>query len=69
MVYLLNAGPEMVPFSLPAFVEPANWECLLDTFDDRRQRQLFEGGQAYPLAENSLAVFRLDAAGKTRPRP
>ena len=62
IVYLLNAWSSSVPFTLPSFVEHDGWETLLDTFDNRREGQVFEGGSTYPLAEHSLAVFRLRRA-------
>ena len=62
IVYLLNAWSSAVPFVLPSFVDHQGWETLLDTFDDRREGQVFEGGATYPLAEHSLAVFRLRRA-------
>ena len=64
IVYLLNAWSSHVPFTLPSFIEHHGWEILLDTFDDRREGQVFEGGSTYPLAEHSLAVFRLRHAGE-----
>ena len=62
IVYLLNAWSSPVPFTLPSFIEHHGWETLLDTFDDRREGHVFQGGSTYPLAEHSLAVFRLRLA-------
>ena len=62
IVYLLNAWSSHVPFTLPSFIEHHGWETLLDTFDDRREGHVFQGGSTYPLAEHSLAVFRLRRA-------
>ena len=62
IVYLLNAWSSPVPFALPSFIAHHGWETLMDTFDDRREGHVFEGGATYPLAEHSLAVLRLRRA-------
>jgi glycogen operon protein len=67
LVYLLNAGAEEVPFALPSF-ERQPWECLIDTYDSGREGQIFDAGHAYPLADHSLAVFRLRRSGKPEHR-
>jgi glycogen operon protein len=59
LLYLLNAAPNEVPFILSAFVRFPRWTCVLDTFDERRVGQVFDGGSPYPLAAHSLAVFLL----------
>jgi glycogen operon protein len=59
LLYILNAAPDPVSFTLSSFVVRPRWECILDTADESRTGQLFEGGCPYPLAEHSLAVFRL----------
>ena len=64
LVYLLNAGSSHVPFTLPSFIAHARWENILESFDQRREGQVFEGGSAYPLAGHSLAVFQLLRAGQ-----
>jgi len=64
LVYLLNAAASPIPFTLPSFVAQPRWENILDTFDAGREGQVFEGGAAYPLAEHSLAVFRLRRGGE-----
>jgi glycogen operon protein len=56
LVYLMNAGSELVPFTLPSFTRRC-WECLLDTADERRVGRIFPGGKAYPLEAHALAVF------------
>jgi hypothetical protein len=58
-VYLLNAAPASIAFRLPAFVQRPRWECLIDTYDTDREGWIVDGGQPYPLAERSVAVFRL----------
>jgi glycogen operon protein len=59
ILYLMNASPFSVPFTLPSFVVKPQWETVLDTFDDRRIGQILEGGAVYPLCDRSLAVFTL----------
>lgn len=64
LVYLLNAASTPISFTLPSFIVQPRWENILDTFDDCREGRVVEGGSAYPLAEHSLAVFRLRRAGE-----
>ena len=52
-------APDGMPFTLPAFVANPPWDCGLDTFDDQRAGQRFDGGIPYPLAPHSLAVLAL----------
>ena len=59
LVYLLNAAPASIEFTLPAFVEDARWECLIDTCDAGRCDRIFDGGSRYPLGDRSVAVFRM----------
>jgi glycogen operon protein len=59
LVYLLNAAPTSIAFTLPAFVEQPRWECLIETSDASREGLIFDGGSQYPLANRSVAVFRL----------
>ena len=59
LVYLMNAAPAPIEFALPAVVEHACWECLIDTYDEVREGQTFGGGDLYPLGDRSVAAFRL----------
>ena len=59
LVYLMNATPAPIEFALPPIADHARWECLIDTSDEGREGQTFEGGALYPLADRSVAVFRL----------
>jgi glycogen operon protein len=68
LLYLLNAAPDAVPFTLSSFVVRPRWQCVLDTFDERRVGHVFDGGAWYPLAEHSLAVFVLADYGTGRRR-
>jgi glycogen operon protein len=61
LVYLMNAAPQSIQFALPAIEQRPRWECLLDTYDDSREGQIFDGGYPYPLGDRSVAVFRLQA--------
>jgi glycogen operon protein len=60
LVYLMNAAAVSIEFVLPAFVKRPRWACLLDTFDASREGAVFDGDYRYPLAERSLAVFRME---------
>ena len=57
LVYLLNGGPEIVDFVLPAFEPGLTWTCLIDTFDLRPEQQTLTGGQPFRLRAHSLALF------------
>jgi glycogen operon protein len=59
LLYLLNAAPHAIPFTLSSFVPHPRWKCILETFDEGRVGQVFAGGTPYPLAAHSLAVFLL----------
>ncbi|HZL94073.1 MAG TPA: glycogen debranching protein GlgX [Vicinamibacterales bacterium] len=59
ILYLMNASPFPVSFTLPSFAVKPHWVTALDTFDDRRIGQIQEGGSGYPLCDHSLAVFTL----------
>ena len=67
LLYLMNAAPNTVSFTMPAFAEgPPRWEVVMDTFDDRRAGRIHDGGTVYQLAEHSLALFRFRRAGEER---
>ncbi len=57
LVYLLNAGAAPVDFVLPAFERGLTWACLLETFDQARERQTFPAGEAFRLGDRAVAVF------------
>jgi glycogen operon protein len=59
LLYLLNAAASPIEFTLPALVQHAHWECLIDTFGTEREGAQFEGGCQYPLGDRAVAVFRL----------
>jgi isoamylase len=59
LLYLLNAAAQPVPFVLPSFAGHPRWETVLETFDGCSEGTWFDGGHIYPLAERSVAVFRL----------
>jgi isoamylase len=58
---LLNAHHESIPFLLPAHRPRVRWEVVLDTRtpDGPRGHRLLRGGEAYDLADRSLALLRL----------
>ncbi len=57
LVYLLNAGADAVPFTLPAADGVLQWECLLDTADADRHGGAFAPGAQFDLSGRSVAVF------------
>jgi isoamylase len=59
ILYLMNASPAPVPFTLPSFAMRPRWETVLDTFDDGRVGEVRGGSAVYPLCAHSLAVFTL----------
>jgi hypothetical protein len=62
LVYLLNAAPTSIEFTLTAFVEQPRWERLIDTYDAGGEGQTFVGGYRYPLGDRSVVVFRMPNA-------
>jgi glycogen operon protein len=59
LLYLLNAAPTAMQFTLPAFVDEPQWEVIIDTFSAAREGRVFAGGQPYPLSDRSVVVLRL----------
>jgi glycogen operon protein len=57
LLLLLNAHHEPIPFTLPAAPGAAAWEPLFDTADPAGAPAA-AAGQAYPLRDRSMAVFR-----------
>jgi isoamylase len=55
---LMNAGPKLVRFTLPATNPEHVWELLFDTADDLKPHAAFRGGARYELADHALALFR-----------
>jgi glycogen operon protein len=56
-----NADGEALPFTLPSTHPLHLWELVLDTADDHRRPELFEGGHRCSLAGHSVVVFRTRA--------
>ena len=54
---LLNAHHEPIPFTLPETLEGQVWECVLDTTENDEVSQTLTGGEAYKVADRSLALF------------
>ena len=63
---LVNAHPTETAFTLPAPPGAARWALVLDTRDwtPPAPTPVHAGGDAYDLADRSLAVLRLDAEGE-----
>jgi isoamylase len=63
---LVNAHPTETAFTLPAPPGAARWALVLDTRDwtPPAPAPVHAGGDAYALADRSLAVLRLDAEGE-----
>ena len=57
LLYLLNAAENATDFTLPTFEPGLTWRCLIDTFDQRREKQTFTGGQTFQLGDRSAALF------------
>jgi glycogen operon protein len=66
ILYLMNASPEGVAFTLPSFEVRPQWELILDTFDDRRVGQIHHGGSTFPLSARSVTVFNMRTAHEDR---
>ena len=58
LLFVLNAGPEAVSFTLPGTNPGHVWELLFDTADDDRPPVRLAGRHRYRLTDWSVAVFR-----------
>lgn len=58
LLVLLNAHYEPIPFTLPPTNPEHVWELVYDTADDAAPAATLAAGQAYPLRDRSLALFR-----------
>ena len=56
---LMNGGDASMLFRLPAPAPGTSWDLVIDTSKDATTVTVFEGGQPYPLAGRSLALFQL----------
>jgi glycogen operon protein len=59
VMMLLNAHHEPIPFVMPTVVGYSDWEKLIDTADPKSNPSHHRGGDKYPLAGRSMAVFRV----------
>ena len=61
LLMLLNADGTSVTFVLPTLRGTQRWDLLFDTREPEgtRRQRLLRGGEAYDLADRSLALFRL----------
>jgi hypothetical protein len=57
---MLNAGPDLTHFVLPATSPIERWETLLDTADPWQAPRRLRAGERYELHERSLAVLKLN---------
>jgi isoamylase len=65
LLWLLNANPETLGFTLPPSPKDRPWELVLDTREAKGKREgpPTEGGKIYELEARSLALFRLEKNG------
>lgn len=57
LLVLFNAHDAAVPFTLVSAPAASAWECLIDTFDRRRELNIWRAGDNYTLEARSVAVF------------
>jgi glycogen operon protein len=60
LLLLLNAGDQMIPFTLPAMREEERWETLIDTSDPWAPSRRLRPGGRYELLPRSMAVLKLN---------
>jgi glycogen operon protein len=60
LLVMLNAGPDLTHFVLPATSPIERWETLLDTADPWQAPRRLRAGERYELHERSLAVLKLN---------
>ncbi len=63
---LLNAHHEPIPFVLPTVAGYSDWEKLFDTADPKMKSSQHRGGDKYPLAGRSMAVFHASRRPRER---
>ncbi len=57
-LWLLNAGREEIPFTLPTVAEGHDWRVVLDTsWDNYAQRSIHAASTIYPLKARSLVLL------------
>jgi isoamylase len=68
LLVLLNAHTDKVPFILPALDAAQRWQRVLDTFAPQARDAAYRAGGRYPLQGRSIAMFKVAASIRTRPR-
>jgi glycogen operon protein len=68
LLVLLNAHTDKVPFILPALDAAQRWQRVLDTFAPHARDAVYRAGGRYPLQGRSIAMFRVAASMRARPR-
>ena len=65
LLWLLNANPETLGFTLPPSPKDRPWELVLDTREARGKRETppITGGQIYEMEARSLTLFRIEKNG------
>ena len=66
LLVLLNAGQELLSFTMPQLRSGVPWQLLFDTADSKSEEVYLMDGDRYTLEAHSLAVLRLgdkDASG------
>jgi glycogen operon protein len=60
LLLLLNAGDQMIAFTLPAMRDEERWETLIDTSDPWAPSRRLRPGGRYELLPRSMAVLKLN---------
>jgi isoamylase len=68
LLVLLNAHTDKVPFILPGLDAAQRWQRVLDTFTPQARDAAYRAGGRYPLQGRSIAMFKVAASIRTRPR-
>jgi glycogen operon protein len=68
LLVLLNAHTDKVPFILPALEAWQRWQRVLDTFTPQARDATYRAGGRYPLQGRSIAMFKVAASLRRRPR-
>ncbi len=66
LLILLNANPDLLPFSLPKTTADKSWLRILDTMECRAAEKRFPGGARYPLQGRTLVLFILNGERRRR---
>jgi hypothetical protein len=61
----MQGSSENIPFTLPSFAVRPRWQVIFGTIAEDRAGRTYPGEDVPPLADHSLALFRL-AHGQER---